>query len=359
MHRRVVIGLVVVAVVVLVGGGGLFAWQAMKKTSYEQAVAWMPSSTLRATYTDWSQVRELAGGTSLDAASSAHDVDDFLSRAYEQDLTSTSAVTDSTYAMADRYGFSPLDAQWEMYGQSREGAVAVLELTDAVDLDGVERNLRTLGYDAPEDGAGSGQVWKGSADLVAQIDPSLTPVLQNVVVLPEQEVVLLSDSAAYASSAADVVQGSDPGLAEETDGVDDLAGLLEDPVSSVLFASDFACEALSMSSADEENQAVTDNLVAKAGGVNPLSGLVLASDADRSLTVGMYFESSDQAEANLQPRVDLAAGEAVGQGGMFADRFRIESAEQQGKTVVLELSPKAEESLLSDLSQGPVIFATC
>lgn len=357
MHRRVV---VLVAVAVLVAAGGVAAWRALDKTEYEQALAWMPGSTLRATYTDWSQVRSLADGGSLDAASSTREVSNFLERAYELDLTSTSAVTDSTYAMAHRYGFSPLDASWEMYGQSREGAVVTMQLSDAVDLDGIERNLRTLGYTAPPEGAGSGQVWAGSTDLVATIDPSLSPVLQNVVVLPEQAVVLLSDSRSYAEAAADVVRGSSPGLDELTEGVPALAELSGQPVSAVLFASDFACEALGMASADEEDQRVADDLVAKAGGVNPLSGLVLAATPDRRLTVGMHFEDSDQAEANLQPRVDLASGEAVGQGGLFGDRFSIESAKQEGSEVVMDLAPRDEDaSLLSDLSHGPVLFATC
>ena len=102
----------------------------------------MPAETLRATYTDWAAVRGLADGTDLGAASSTRDVGSFLERAYDQDLVSASAVADSTYAMNEQYGFSPVDAAWEMYGQSREGAVVVMAMTDEVDLDGVERNLR-------------------------------------------------------------------------------------------------------------------------------------------------------------------------------------------------------------------------
>lgn len=146
-----------------------------------------------------------------------------------------------------------------MYGQSREGVVVAMALPESVDLGEVERNLDTLGYDAPaggagSGGAGSGGVWAGSADLVAQIDPALTPVLQSVVVLPEERMVLMSDSAAYASSSAEVVRGESGSLGEGAEGVQDLADLAVEPVSAVLFASDFACEALSMSSADEEDQ---------------------------------------------------------------------------------------------------------
>jgi hypothetical protein len=357
--RRVVVVVLATALVAVVAVGAWLGWRALTRTSYEQAVAWMPASTLRATYTDWESVRSQADGSDLDASSTTRDVSNFLSRAYDLDLTSTSAVVDSTYAMNRRYGFSPLDASWEMYGQSREGAVVLLQFDDSVDLDGVERNLRRLGYAAPSGGAGSGEVWQGSADLVAGIDPTLTPVMQNVVVLPDEDVVLLSDNASYASSSAAVVAGDQEGL-DSVEGVASLASAADEPASSVLFASDFACEALSMGSADEEDQAVADDLIASAGGISPLAGVVVAMQPDRSMVVGMHFESDDQASDDLRPRVELASGEAVGQGGMFSERFRIVEAAADGNEIVMDLEPAADDlPLLSDLTQGPLLFASC
>ena len=104
--------------------------------------------------------------------------------------------------------------------------------------------------------------------------------------------------------------------------------------------------------------------MARAGGVNPLSGLVMAlqppaGSSSSDLTVGMEFADSDQASENLQPRVDLASGPAPGQGGTFPGRFRITSAQASGSSVVLQLEPRHGEQLLSDLSEGPVLFATC
>ena len=358
MHRRIVaVAAVLAAVAVLTGAW--FGWQAVQRTSYQDAVSAMPEETLRATYTDWAAVRALADGESLDSSSTSRDVDRFVSRAYERDLTSTSAVVDSTYVMNRRFGFSPLDAEWEMYGQSRAGAVVAMRFDESVDLDGVERNLRTLGYDAPSGGAGSGGVWTGSADLVATIDGSLTPVLQNVVVLPEERIVLLSDARAYASSTADVVQEEAESLADVS-GVPALAEAAEEPSSAVLLARDFACEALGMATASEEDQALADDLIADAGGVSPLAGVVVAAQPDRSLVVGMHFESSDQASDDLRPRVDLASGEAVGQGGTFAERFRVVEAVADGEEIVMDLEPTSgEASLLSDLTQGPLVFASC
>lgn len=359
MHRRVVVVGLAVVLVVAVAVGAWFGWRALQRTAYEQAVAWMPESTLRATWTDWAAVRSLADGTDLGAASSTRDVGNFLDRAYELDLTATSAVVDSTYAMNRRYGFSPIDASWEMYGQSREGAVVVMRFGDSVDLEGVERNLRRLGYQAPADGPGSGGVWTGSADLVATIDPSLTPVMQNVVVIPDEGAVLLSDNQAYASVSASVVTGEEAGL-DSVEGTSELASSAGSPVSAVMFASDFACEALSMATADEEDQAAAEDLIASAGGVSPLAGVVVAMDPSRAVTVGMHFEESSQASDDLRPRVSLASGDAPGQGGTFPERFRVVEAAADGNQIVMDLEPAADDlPLLSDLTQGPVLFASC
>ena len=83
----------------------------------------------------------------------------------------------------------------------------------------------------------------------------------------------------------------------------------------------------------------------------------MAQQADRSLVVGMHFETADQADRNLQPRVDLASGPAPGQGGSFADRFAVASGEADGQDVVLDheadraARPRA---VRPDLRPGPV-----
>jgi hypothetical protein len=337
----------------------VLAWRLLGgHTAYEQALEVLPRSTLRTTYTDWAEVRRQAKGTSLDAGSSASKVDAFLSRAYDLDLTSGSGVDDSTRVLARRFGFSPLDAQWEALGQSRQGQVDVMRVDDDVDLDGVERALRRLGYAAPSTGSGKGGTWAGSPELVSRIDPDLTPVEQNVVVLPDEHLVLMSDSATYVTEAATVARGKAAPLLDEN-GVSSLAGKAKQPVAAVQWTGTFACEDLTMGNASEEDQRAGRRLVADAGGIAPLEGLVMAQQPDRRLVVGLHFESSDQASANLQPRVDLASDDAPGQGGSFRDRFTITSGDASGNDVVLGLKPRTRQAVLSDLSTGPVLFATC
>jgi len=356
MRTRVV----AVVLAVLVVGAGLLTWRLLTPASaFDQALSTLPKGTLRVTFTDWEFTRSAAHGESLGAGSSPADVSDFLTRAYDQDRTFTSGISDSTYVLAHRFGFSPLDAQWEALGQGREGQVDVLRVDDDVDLGGVENNLRTLGYTPPSGGSGTGGVWVGGADLVAQIDGSLTPVEQNVAVLPDQHLVLLSDSASYLQAAVSVAKG-DGDSVRDTTGVDDLAGVADTPANAVLWASSFACEDLSMGTASEEDQRYGNQLVAKAGGINPLSGLVMAQQHDGSIDVGLWFDTSDEASANLQPRVNLASGDAPGQGGSFRDRFRVTDGQASGHTVTLRLAPRASaDAVLSDLTTGPILFATC
>lgn len=356
MSRRLVV--VAAAVLVAALAAGLVLWRLLAAGGdYERALGALPDSTLRATYTHWGQVREQAEGAGLGTDASRGEVRGFLDRAFEADLVSTSALAESTYALERRYGFSPLQADWEVLGQDEEGQVVVLAFPDDVDLGPVESRLRELGYAAPPDGPGSGGTWDGGADLVAALDPELTPVQHSMAVLPEDGLVVMSDEPASVTRTVEVVRA----------GADSLAGLVEasvaaagEPVSSVLWASDFACQDLAMAEADPEDQRVAEQLVDRAGGVSPLTGLVIALQPDRSMRVGLSFETSEQASENLQPRVDLAAGDAPGQGGSFADRFRVTEGEAEGETVLLRLTPRqGEDFVFSDITHGPLLFATC
>ena len=46
-------------------------------------------------------------------------------------------------------------------------------------------------------------------------------------------------------------------------------------------------------------------------------------------------------------------------GGDFGDRFELASATAEGRSVILDLEPGEGEYVLSDLSSGPLLFATC
>ena len=346
-----VITLVAVIALVLVG---LSLWQRFTRTGLEQAADAVPASSLRLAYTDWSRVRGQVDAK-VDGSSSATEIEEFITEAYDTDFVAASSIDESAAALHRLYGFSPVNAEWEAFAQGRRGAAMVLKVPDA-DFDDLADNLDSIGYEEPEEDDG---VWKGGVDLVAATDPTLTPELQYVSLLEDRGLVVTSDNAEYAAVAARAATGDGDTLASRGT-TESLTAAIEEPANAMLWAGDFACEDLAMSSADENDQATAEQLVADAGGVTPLSGLAMAMSVDRTLQVVGAFEDDDQAQDNLRPRARLAVGEAVGRGGSFADDFELTASRAVDATVRLTLEPRQPAGfVLSALYDGPVLFATC
>lgn len=349
MPRRLWIAAVVV-LALAAGTGGYLRWREHRETSFAWAVAHAPAGTQRLSWTDWSAVREHEGAD-LSTRSSAAAVRRFLDRAYDDDLSSTSALVTSAAVLQERYGFSPASADWELFAQSYQGAVVMLHLPSTVDLGDVADNLRDLGYREPSDPAG---IWLGGEDLLARISPELTGELQYVALDPADQLVLTSDSASFLSVAADAVRGH--GRASGLDGVVADAG---QALSSAVYAGDYACGALAMAHAGAADQAQGKQLLAAAGEVNPYSAFAMSDEPDGSVRVSFEFETAETARTNAETRATLARGPAPGQGGSFGDRFRVTSAIAHGALVVLQLAPRPGAAVISDLSTGPVLFASC
>lgn len=353
MPKRVVV--LAAAAVLLVSAvvvGGVTWWHRAHRTDFERALAVVPNGSLRVGFTDWAAVRQTLQVHGTDPSA----VRRLQSKAYDDDLSAASSIDQEGVALQRLYGFGPATADWEAYAQSRQGAALVLRLPDSADFDDLASNLRDLGYKQPaqEDG-----VWRGGIDLVASLDPTLSPEVQYVVLLADRHLVVTSDRSSYAATAARVAAGDGESLAD-LDSARAMVSRLGEPAAAMLWSRDFACRDLAMSQADPGDQREAGQLIQQAGQVSPLSGLVMAMAPDRTLTVAEQFESTDQARENLQARAKLAVGDAVGRGGSFADDFRLTSAQATGSTVLLRMKPKQDKGfVLSALYDGPVIFATC
>jgi hypothetical protein len=114
-----------------------------------------------------------------------------------------------------------------------------------------------------------------------------------------------------------------------------------------------------MGNADASDQEQATELLRAAGKVNPITGFAMSVQPDRDVRVVLSFETDDQARTNADTRVALAEGPAVGQGGDFQDRFSVGSVTAEGRHVLMDLEPAEGAYVLSDLSTGPVLFATC
>lgn len=341
----------VTAVVVLLVVAGLVAWRlGSRGTAFEEAVATVPEGTERATWTDWSAVRRQLDAD-LDAGSSGEDVQSLLDEAFSRDLTSGSALNTSAVVMHEELGVSPATLDWELFAQSPDGAVEVLRLGEDADLDGLRDRLESLGWDRPESDEG---IWVGGPDVLARVGPGLTPELQHVAVL-DDGLVLTSDQTPYLERAVDAVGGG----GERVSGLAEVAASLADPVTAVVYTGAHACEKLAMAQADADAQAEADQLVDAAGGVHPLSAFAMGTLPGGAVRVALEVEDEDDAEADAETRARLASGPSPGQGGEFSDRFEVIRASARGRVVRLDLRPVEGEYVLSDLSSGPVLFATC
>lgn len=330
-------------------------WRDTHRTGLSEAVDAVPRSTLRLAFTDWAAVRKELGVPDQSSPSAAT-IERLTRKGYDSDLSAASSIDESTAALQKHFGFSPATVEWEAYAQSKDGATMVVRVPDGFDLDNVTGHLEDLGFKKPSSSTG---VWRGGIDLVAAIDPTITPELQYVVVLADRHLIVTSDTEDYAKQAAAVAEGHADSLAD-AHSTGELVGKIREPAAAMIWPGDFACEDLAMSAADQDSQAQAESLVSKAGGVHPLTGLVMAMAPDRTLTVGELFESSGQARSDLRPRAKLAVGDAPGRGGSFSDDLTLVSSRTDGAAVMLELRPKKKSGfVLSALDNGPVLFATC
>lgn len=347
----------VVAVLLVALLGAALVWWLLRGPSgpYADALDTLGEDTLRSSFTDWSSIGERVDVPDVEEAQDQAAVDDFLGRAYDADLVTGSSQLDVVPGLALTFGYSLAQAEWEAYGQAPDGAVSVLKLTDDVDFDEVRRNLAEAGYGEPAEDDG---VWRGSGDLVIGFESPMTTLQINVLLLDDERLVLTSDSAGFLEQTRATIEGEAPSL-RDVPGVDPLIEAAQGSESNQLWARDFACEDLALTSTsaavDRDEGA---RLVEQAGGVHPLDGLLLARSAGDGATIAMWFDSEADAEADLQPRTDLARGPAPGQGGDFTDRFTITESRADGRLITMRVRAETA-SFMSDLGQGPVLFASC
>jgi hypothetical protein len=350
--RRILRAIAVALVVIALAFAGLKLWDRAHRTPLREAVDAVPRDALRVSFTDWEAVRKQLDvhGTGTAAA------ERLGSRGYDSDLSSVSSIDESTAALQKHFGFSPLTIQWEAYAQSKAGSAMVVRMPGGFDFGHVRDHLADLGFKKPKNENG---VWNGGVDLVASIDPTITPELQYVVVLAGKHLIVTSDTAQYAKTATAAALGKQPSLGD-VGSVRTVVAKTGKPAAAMVWSRDFVCTDLAMSQADPDSQQQAQAAIAAAGKTSPLTGMSMALSADRRLSVVQLFESSAQAKENLGARAKLAVGPAIGLGGSFGDDMKLTSSRTDGNAVLLGWKPKEKTGfLLSAYDDGPIIFATC
>ncbi|MEO5662765.1 MAG: hypothetical protein ABIR39_05735 [Nocardioides sp.] len=343
-----VVGLVVVVVAALLG---VRWWRDAHRSDLARATSLAPASTERLAWTDWQAVRRTLGAD-LGTRPSTDELSEFLGEAFGRDLSTSSALVESAETMQQQFRFSPATLDWELLAQGPDGAVDILGFPDDADFGALADTLESLGFTRPDDESG---VWVGGPDVLARIGPDLTPELQFFALLPDAGLVLTSDSQGYLETAVETATGE----ADHLTSVEDVVTSARSPLVAAVFTGAYTCEHLAMAAADDTDQAQAVELVEQAGGVHPMTAFAMATRPDGAISVSMSFESEDNARHDADSRGRLASGPAPGQGGDFTDRFAVTSATAEGTVVHLDLEPVADQYVLSDLTSGPVLFATC
>ncbi|HWJ11104.1 MAG TPA: hypothetical protein VNS46_17120 [Nocardioides sp.] len=319
------------------------------RTRLETALALAPESSLRYTWTDWAAVRDELGAD-LSADSSGADVDAFLLEAYDRDLSDTTALDDSAATTQEELGFSPATLDWELFAQGEDGAVVAMGLPDDVDLDRLRERLRDAGFSEPDDADG---VWFAGADGLEALSGPVTPELGALQIDEDAGILYGSDDQRYLRDRADLARG------ERDDAVAEAAAAAGTPLGAVVYTGEHVCGELAMNQADPADRTRAAELIEEAGGVHPLTGFAMAAEPGGDVRVALVLDDDGQARADADSRSRLAAGPAPGQGGTFPERFELGKVVADGKVVTMELAPVDDSPVLSDLSTGPVLFASC
>lgn len=342
-------GLVAVSLVVAGAVVAVRWWRDRDRTDLERAVTMAPQGTQRYSWTDWAGVRA-AVGVNLSGDSSAKALGDFLDGAYNRDLTSASALGESAASLQRDFGFSPATLDWELLSQSREGALLTMALPEGSDLSRVAERLRAVGYAEPDDPE---QPWEAGEAVLGRYAGELTPTLANIALDDDADLLLASDSAEYLRGVLAAGETAPP------DGVAQVVEASGEPLSAAVYTGEQACSALAMASTDPTTQDDARQLIAAAGEVHPLTGFAMSAQRGGDVRVAMAFESEDAARVDARTRSVLASGPAPGQGGDFPERFTLGEVRSRGRIVTMELQPAPGTFVLSDLSNGPLLFATC
>lgn len=341
--------LLALVLIVVVGAiAGVHAWHAAHRSELQRALALAPKDAARYSWTDWAGVR-----TALKVSGSGEAADRaLLDKGYDADLTPASSITSSVDTLRGGFGFTPATLSWELLTQSTTGAALLMKVSDSVSFASIRSHLTDAGFAPP---SGGSTVWDGrTADGTGAV-----PILGFVALDESEHLVITSDTSDYLGDVVDRLGSGDVAAP-----IAQVADTLGTPLSAELYDGDYTCSHLAMANADSTDEAQGEQLIAEAGPVNPVLGFAMArlradTGSAGDVRVAMAFADHGQAVANATTRAKLASGDAPGQGGSFRDRFALGQVVAHDAVVTMDLHPLDGSPVLSDLSTGPLLFATC
>jgi hypothetical protein len=337
--RGIVLRLGIAVPLLALGIAAYAVW--LRPSEFSRAAELLPPDTARVLWTDWAGVR-----AELDCA----DWSGCRTGLEDSDLAAASVLPASAEAVTAAFGWGPQTISWELLGQGVSGQVLAVQLEGRSATEAVADSYEEAGFTRPSSGRLDGGIWEGGPDVLA--DHGVAEALfGNVAFLADRDVLLSSDDPRFLAKAVDAARsgGLDFGL----------AGHAGEPLAAVGLTGDRACTELGFATADPGAAAEAESLVADAGGVEPLDGYLVALGPDRAWTAAFGFEDDARADHDLLPRQRLAAADDPGQMESYPDLFTVEEATTSGRDVVLRGTASRSSYALTQLTQGPVLLASC
>ncbi len=332
--------LVVYVASILVGALAVgFGWWAAAlkpdtRPSLTSALDALPASSTVVGFTDWSRIRE------------RHSISD----AARRDLSTRSVMGTKVDEMQDLLGWSPVVAEWEVYGQGPAGAAAVVRLGRSTSFDDVRSKLGAAGYRQ------DGMRWTASRRS------SLSETFINIALVPRQRLVVLSDRSSQLPRVLDVIEGRARSLAGNPAAAA-TAQALAGSDSVLMQGGTLACRTTAVTGADREQQARA--ALDRSGDLEPyrFSGRGVADRGGTGFSAqrvvfAMTFDSAVQASEQAQVRARLATGPFIGRSGPIEETLRLQSSAADESTARLSFTHDPDTDVFMT-GTGPVLFATC
>jgi hypothetical protein len=338
-----------VLVIALALGGGWWA-AALKpdgRPALTSALDSLPADTTVVGFTDWSRIRAHLDVGVVDTLGERSDL---AGTAARRDLSTRSVIGNRVDEMHDLLGWSPAEAEWEVYGQDPNGGAAVVRLGRSISFDDVRSELRAAGYrqDGPR--------WTASRRS------GLSEIFDNIALVPRQHLVVLSDRSTQLPRVLDVIEGRARSLAGNAAAAE-TAEALAGSDSVLLQGGTLACRTTAVRGPDREQQAraaidragVLESYRFSGRGIVERGGSGFSA---QRLVFAMTFGSAVVASEQAQVRASLATGPFIGRSGPIDETLQLRSAVADESTARLSFAHDPETDVFMT-GTGPVLFATC
>ena len=299
MPRRLwVVGAVVVAAGAVTGG--LLWWRGGDKTSFAWAVGHAPGRRPARCPGPTGRRSARTRASTSRAAPRPPTLRRFLDAAYDDDLSSTSALVTSAPVLQERFGFSPASADWELFSQSDQGAVVMLHLPSRPTS---TASPTTSASSATAQPADAGGVWQGGERPGR---PDLARPHPRALLRRDRHRRLAGAGLRLGGVPRRRHAGGARATAPASTGLDAVVDDAGEPLSSAVYAGDYACGALAMAHAGAGDQAAAARLLAAAGEVNPYSAFAMSDEPDGVVRVAFEFADDERRADQRRHRATLA-----------------------------------------------------